>query len=157
MNSSIIVILVLMLRNSRMGISQFQTVQPNNFVERDLRQEEEIIIWPRLFYWSPAQLAWQNKPVTPILPKPRPYNCREWTQTWGKTELQRTFGTINSWIFQVQSGTESSYLAKSVYIMWPSTGKPCIMHACTGYQSEIQAKLVVYGDNYQFSLFGIDR
>ena len=50
MNSSTIVILVLMLGNSRMEISQFQTVQPNNFVERDLRQEEEIIIRPRPFY-----------------------------------------------------------------------------------------------------------
>ena len=28
---------------------------------------------------------------------------------------------------------------------------------CAGYQSEIQAYLVAQGDNYHFSLFGIDR
>ena len=28
---------------------------------------------------------------------------------------------------------------------------------CDGYQSEIQAKIVVYGDHYQFSFFGMDR
>ena len=28
---------------------------------------------------------------------------------------------------------------------------------CVGYQSEIQAHLVAQGDNYHFSLFGIDR
>ena len=28
---------------------------------------------------------------------------------------------------------------------------------CAGYQSEIQAYLVAQGDNYRFSLFGVDR
>ena len=49
----------------------------------------------------------------------------------------------------------SSFLRKFTIII---CDRPRENHAyCAGYQSEIQAKIVACGDNYQFSLFGIDR
>ena len=91
----------------------FQTVQPNNFVERNLRQEKEIIIRPHPFYWSSAQLTWQNKPVTPILLKPRPHNCCKRTQTRGKLSERELLVLLT---VEFQSGTVFLVLNLAIYI-----------------------------------------
>ena len=46
-----------------------------------------------------------------------------------------------------------AYISIVAYCDRPRQNQPY----CAGYQSEIQAYLVAQGDNYHFSLFGIDR
>ena len=64
--------------------SNAQTVQPNNFIERDLRQEKKIITHHAPFIEAPSSLYGMNRPVMPILPKPCPHICRKLTQTQRK-------------------------------------------------------------------------